>query len=71
MIISRKRFNEEVERRVCEEMKRFDEMRWREEREREWYRERREFENRLIKVEKELGIDHPSHHTIEAARAGY
>lgn len=71
MIISRKRFNEEVEKRVQEEMKKYEEWRWREDRDREHYREKRELENRLIAVEKACGIDHPSHHTNEAVRASY
>lgn len=71
MIISRKRFNEEVEKRVQEEVKRIEEWHWREERERERYKEMRELENRLIAVEKACGIDHPSHKCLEAARAGY
>ena len=71
MIISKKRFNEEVEKRVCEERNRWEEWRWREERERDAHREMRDLENRLIKVEKACGIDHPSHNTLEAVRAGY
>lgn len=71
MIISRKRFNKEVEKRVCEEMKKFEEYRWREDREREYCRNMRDLENRLIAVEKKTGIDHPSHHTLEATRPGY
>ena len=71
MIISRKRFNEEVERRVCEEMKRRDEMIWRDEREREQNRIMRDLELRLIAVEKKNGIEHPSHKCMEAVRAGY
>lgn len=71
MIISRKRFDKEVEKRVCEEMKRFEEFQWREERERERCREMRELEIRLIALEKACGIDHPSHRTLEAVRAGY
>ena len=62
MIISKKRFNEEVEKRVCEEMKKYDEYRWRDERERETRREMCELKNRLIECEKKCGIDHPSHH---------
>lgn len=69
MIISRKRFNEEVERRVCEEMKRIDELRWRDDREREQERHMRDLEMRLSKVEKACGVDHPSHNTYEAVRA--
>ena len=71
MIISRKRFNEEVEKRVSEEMKKFEEWHWREDREREHLRQMRELENRLIALEKACGIDHPSHHTLEAVRPGY
>ena len=69
MIISKKRFEEEVEKRVSEELKRFDEMRWREDRDRELYRNMRDLEIRLIRVEKTCGIDHPSHNTYEAVRA--
>ena len=71
MIISRKRFNEEVEKRVQEEAKRIEEWHWREERERERCQEMRNLENRLIAVEKACGIDHPSHKCLEAVRAGY
>ena len=71
MIISRKRFNKEVEKRVQEEMKRAEEWHWREDRERERCREMRDLEIRLIKCEKSLNIDHPSHNTLEAARAAY
>lgn len=71
MIISKKRFNEEVEKRVQEEVKRIEEWHWREDRERERYKEMRELENRLIAVEKACGIDHPSHKCLEAVRAGY
>ena len=42
MIISKKRFNEEVEKRVQEEVKRIEEWHWREDRERERYKEMRE-----------------------------
>lgn len=69
--ISRNRFNAEVEKRVCEEMKRVEEWRWREDKEREHRMEMRELENRLIKVEKCCGIDHPSRNSLEAVRAGY
>ena len=69
MIISKKKFNEEVERRVCEEIKKYEEYRYRDEKEREYYQDRREFENRLIALEKACGIDHPSHRCLEATRA--
>ena len=71
MIISKKRFNEEVEKRVCEERNRWEEWRWREEQERSSHIRMRDLENRLITVEKACGIDHPSHNTLEAVRAGY
>ena len=71
MIISRKRFDQEVEKRVLEEMKKVEEYHWREEREREQRRRMSDLEIRLIKVEKSCGFDHPSHHAIEAVRAGY
>lgn len=71
MIISKKRFNEEVEKRVCEEMKKIDEYRWREDREREHQRRMADLEIRLIALEKKNGINHPSHNTFEAVRAGY
>ena len=71
MIISKKRFNEEVENRVREEMKKFEEWHWREERNRERHKEMRDLENRLIKVEKCCGIDHHSHNALEAVRANY
>lgn len=71
MIISKKRFSEEVEKRVQEEVKRIEEWHWREDRERERYKEMRDLENRLIAVEKACGIDHPSHKSLEAVRAGY
>ena len=71
MIISKKRFNEEVEKRVSEEMKKYAEYRWREDREREYCQNMRDLENRLMAVEKKNGIDHPRHHTRKTARAGY
>lgn len=71
MIISRKRFEEEVERRVHEKLKDFEEMRWRDEREREMHKHMSDLELRLIAVEKKNGIDHPSHKCLEAVRAGY
>ena len=71
MIISKKRFEEEVAKRADEVIQKYEEHRWRKERERDHYRQMRELENRLIAVEKANGIDHPSHHTSEAARAGY
>ena len=71
MIISRKRFEAEVQKRVEDAICKAHENMYRDERERDMHRQFRELENRLIAVEKKNGIDHPSHHTIEAARAGY
>lgn len=70
MFFSRKRFEEEVEKRVQEEVKRIEEWHWREEKEREQRREQRDLEIRLIAVEKACGIEHPSHRSMEAVRAG-
>ena len=66
--ISKRKFHDEVERRVCEEMKKYEEYRYRDEKEREQTMVRRELENRLIAVEKACGIDHPSHRSFEAVR---
>ena len=71
MIISRKRYEAEIAKRVEEAICKCHENMWRDEREREQLRELRELENRLIAVEKRVGVDQPSHHTIEAARAGF
>lgn len=62
IFMSKRRFHDAVEQRVCEEMKKYEEYRWRDEQERERQRDKRELENRLIQVEKACGIDHPSHH---------
>lgn len=61
MIISRKRFEEEIQMRVEKAVCKAEENRWREEREREQCRFFAELERRLITVEKQIGIDHPSH----------
>ena len=71
MIISRKRFEAEVQKRVEEAVCKVHENMYRDDREREHLRQMRELENRLIAVEKKNGIDHPSHRTNEAVRAGY
>lgn len=67
MIISRKRFEEEIKKRVEEAVCKCHENFYRDEREREHLREQRELENRLIAVEKACNIDHPSHHRGETA----
>lgn len=62
MIISKKRFEAEVAKRVEEAVCKAQERMWQEERQRDLYRNFSELENRLIEVEKKNGIDHPSHH---------
>ena len=61
MIISRKRFEEEVRKRVEEELCKQQERIWQEERNRDMYRSMADLEVRLIAVEKKNGIEHPSH----------
>ena len=65
MIISRKRFEAEVEKRVVDEVRKVEESYWRNERERDRERIIGLLEERLIAVEKKNGIDHPSHHRGE------
>lgn len=65
MIISRKRFQEELRKREEEVACKVQENMWAEERERMRNREMAELERRLIEVEKKCGIDHPSHHANE------
>jgi hypothetical protein len=62
MIISRKRFEAEIQRRVEEDVCKAQERMFQEERLRDMYRDIRKIEDRLIEVEKKSGIDHPSHH---------
>lgn len=69
MIISRKRFEAEVQKRVEEAVCKVQENNWREQREREQYRQIGELEQRLIELEKKNGIDHPSHHRGDNVRA--
>ena len=64
MIISRERFEEEVNKRAEEAIRKFQENVWRDEREREQNRAHHELEQRVIALEKKNGIDHPSHHQI-------
>jgi hypothetical protein len=61
MIISRKRFEEEVCKRVDQELCKQQERIWQEDRNREMYRSMADLEVRLIAVEKKNGIEHPSH----------
>ncbi len=61
MIISKKRFEAEVNKRVEEALSKFQENVWRDEREREQNRFASELEQRIIALEKKNGIEHPSH----------
>ena len=61
MIISKKRFEAEVNKRVEEALGKFQENVWRDEREREQNRFASELEQRIIALEKKNGIEHPSH----------
>lgn len=65
MIISRKRFEAEVNKRVEEALNKFQENVWRDEREREQNRFAGELEQRIIALEKKNGIEHPSHGLVK------
>ena len=65
MIISRKRFEAEVNKRVEEAINKFHENVWRNEREREQNRFASELEQRIIALEKKNGIEHPSHGLVK------
>ena len=65
MIISRKRFEAEVNKRVEEALNKFQENVWRDEREREQNRFASELEQRIIALEKKNGIEHPSHGLVK------
>ncbi len=69
MIISRKRFEAEVQKRVDEAVCKTEERFWRNESERDWERYIAQLEERLIAVEKANGIDHPSHHRGKSVTA--
>lgn len=62
IFVSKRRFHDEVERRVCEEMRRYEDWRSRDDLERRLRTEKDQMEARLIQLEKACGIDHPSHH---------
>lgn len=64
MIISRKRFEAEVNKRVEEAACKIQENVWRDEREREQNRFVSELERRIIALEKKNGIEHPSHGNV-------
>ena len=65
----RKRFEEEVNKRVDEAVCKVQEQMWRNESDRNNQRCLVELEKRLIALEKKNGIDHPSHHDGETVRA--
>ena len=56
MIISKKRFEKEVRERTEQELKKFYEMREREDRERDFYRMLDRLQMRIEKVEEKVGI---------------
>ena len=61
MIISKKKFEAEVAKRVEEAVFRVQDNLWRNERERDQNRFASELEQRVIALEKKNGIEHPSH----------
>lgn len=67
MIISRKRFEAEVQKRVEEEVCKFHERFYRDDHERKMRRMYDAMEQRVIALEKKNGIDHPSHNQIGSA----
>ena len=71
MIISKKRFEEEVQKRVEEAVRRVEENHWRYEQEQMRGRTIEKLQNRLIECEKKCGIDHPSHHRGETCTASW
>lgn len=64
MIISKKRFEAEVNKRVEEAVCKVQENVWRDEREREQNRFAGDLEQRIIALEKKNGIEHPSHGNV-------
>lgn len=71
LFMSKKKFEREVEKRLCDRLKVAEENLWRNEREREQHRYVSDLEQRLIVVEKRLRIKHPSHQRGETARGCY
>ena len=71
LFVSKKKFEEAVEKRVGEQLKIFEENQWRNEREREQHRYTSDLEQRLIVVEKRLRIKHPSHNRGDNVSACY
>ena len=68
MIISKKRFEEECNKRVDEAIRKVEERHWRMESERSQERCIAELERRVIALEKACGIDHPIHHNEATCR---
>lgn len=68
MIISKKKFEEECNKRVDEAIRKVEESHWRRESERNQERCVAELEKRVIALEKKCKIDHPSHHLAETCR---
>ena len=62
IFISKRKFYEEVEKRVSEEIRRYEDYRSRDDLERRLRSEKDQMEARMIALEKACGIDHPSHH---------
>lgn len=71
MIISKKRFEAEVQKRVEEAVRHVEENHWRFEREERMGRHIDQLQKRLIECEKKCGIDHPSHHPGDTMTAGW
>lgn len=65
MIISRKKFEAEVNKRAEEKIAQAQERMWQEDRMRDMYRNISDLEIRLIAVEKKNGIEHPSHNNVK------
>ena len=62
MIISKKKYEAEINKRVEEAIRNVEERMWQNERERGYERSMAKLEHRIIALEKKNGIDHPSHH---------
>lgn len=69
MIISRRKYEMEIQKAVEEAVCKCHENFYRDERERDQQRFVSGLEQRLIAVEKKCGIDHPSHHTGDTVKA--
>lgn len=62
IFVSKRRFYEEVEKRVSEEIRKYEDYRSRDDLERRLRTEKDQMEARMMALEKAAGIDHPSHH---------